>query len=334
MGGIGKATWIHHLPKEGPEAVRRVARRLAEAGFDLVIPAIKNPDGYLDYHGTTAFVRPDFAEWDPLRVLTEEANRLGLKVHPWCCVFPEGAGSKLLQEHPEYVAQDPNGEPVVAGQYKIRWACSSRPEVQDYEFAMYQELLDRYDIAGVHLDYIRYNHPANGQQSCFCPYCRETFGKETGFEASKATDPATRDWAAWVDWKTANITRFVERLHVAAKAKGKEVSAAVFPEYPECIVAIGQDWEDWGKRKLVDFMFPMNYTMSAKIAIKRTRNHVAAMAGSGVPLWEGLWNRAALTTPMLMEQVNGVLAQGAQGIVIFEYYGLDDDDLRALSQLA
>jgi uncharacterized lipoprotein YddW (UPF0748 family) len=152
MAALGKATWIHHLPKEGPDAVRQVARRLADAGFDLIIPCIKNPDGYLDYHGTTALVRPEFADWDPLRVLSEEARRVGLKVHPWCCVFPEGQGSKLLQEHPDYVARDPDGEPVVAGPYKIRWACSSRPEVHDYEFAMYEDLMDNYDIDGVHLD--------------------------------------------------------------------------------------------------------------------------------------------------------------------------------------
>lgn len=330
MAAVGKATWIHHLP-QNPDSVRQVARRLADAGFDLVIPCVKNPDGYLDYHGTTAFVRPEFSEWDPLRVLTDEARRVGLKVHPWCCVFPEGEGSKLLQEHPNYVALDPSGEPVIAGQYKIRWACSSRPEVQDYEFAMYAELMDRYDIDGVHLDYIRYNHPSNGHQSCFCAYCQETFKRETG--ADPSLDQATREWSAWIDWKTANITRFVERLSAEARQKGKEVSAAVFPDYPNSVVDIGQDWEEWARRGLVDFLFPMNYTMSTKIAIKRTRNHVAALEGTDIPLWEGLWNRQALSTPMLMAQVQGVLDQGAQGVVIFEYFGIDDQDLQALSQL-
>ncbi len=335
MATVGLATWIHHLPKDGPDAVRQVARRLANAGFDLVIPCIKNPDGYIDYHGTAANIRPEFSDWDPFRVLTEEARQVGLKVHPWCCVFPEGQGSKLLQEHPEYAALDPDGEPVIAGRYQIGWACSARPEVQDYEFAMYDELMRNYDIDGVHLDYIRYNHLANGQHSCFCPYCRDAFEQETGYACDPAlvNDQATREWAAWVDWKTSNITRFVARLSKAAKAADKEVSAAVFPEYPEAIVTIGQDWESWARQGLVDYMFPMNYTMSTKIAIKRTRNHVAALEGSGVPLWEGLWNRQALSTPMLMEQARGALAQGAQGIVIFEYHGLDDQDLSALGKL-
>jgi uncharacterized lipoprotein YddW (UPF0748 family) len=331
MGNIGKAVWIHNLPQEGPEDVRMVARRLAEAGISLLIPCIKNVDGFIDYHGAASHIRPEFNAWDPLQVLTEEARRVGLSIHPWCCVFPEGEGSRLLQEHPEYVALDPAGAPIIVGNYKIRWACCARPEVQDYELAMYYELMDRYDIDGVHLDYIRYHQGLRGQRSCYCAYCRAAFKQETGFEPS--FDEATRAWSAWVDWKAARITLFVQQLSIAAKTRSKEVSAAVFPDYPDSIPDIGQDWEDWGRRRLVDYMFPMNYTMNNTIAVKRTRNHVAGMSGSGVPLWEGLWNRPEVTTPMLMEQVRCVLAAGAQGIVIFEYYSLDDQDLRALSKL-
>jgi hypothetical protein len=36
---------------------------------------------------------------------------------------------------------------------------------------------------------------------------------------------------------------------------------------------------------------------------------------------------------MLMAQVHGVLGEGAQGVVIFEYFGIDDEDLQALSGL-
>jgi hypothetical protein len=40
-----------------------------------------------------------------------------------------------------------------------------------------------------------------------------------------------------------------------------------------------------------------------------------------------------MSTQQLVEQMRGVLAAGARGIVIFEYYGIDDEDLRALSRL-
>ncbi|MCD6166250.1 hypothetical protein J7K19_06050, partial [bacterium] len=40
-------------------------------------------------------------------------------------------------------------------------------------------------------------------------------------------------WAKWIEWRVAQVTTFVE-----------ELSAAVFMDYPECIVNQGQDWAD------------------------------------------------------------------------------------------
>jgi uncharacterized lipoprotein YddW (UPF0748 family) len=332
MDRFGKATWIHHLPSEGPDAVRQVARRLAEAGFDAVIPCVKNPDGYADWASRVAKVRPVFADWDPLATLCEEASRVGLQVHAWCCVFPEGDGSNLLEAHPEYVARDPQGREVVAPPYSIRWACSSRPEVQAYELSLSQELLDNYDLAAVHLDYIRYCHPANGYPSCYCDYCRGAFRAAHGADPVEI-DQAHALYAEWIAWRVAQITRFVEQLRERANAAGKQVTAAVFPDYPNCVWGIGQDWEDWAKRGLVDVLMPMNYTMSIPIAAKRARNHRCAVNGA-VPLWEGLWNREAMTTQTLADQVNAVLTEGAQGVTIFEYFGLSDEDLAALAELS
>lgn len=331
MANIGEATWIHHLPHDGPNAVRAVARRLAEAGFDAVIPCIKNPDGYADFQSRVAKVRPEFATWDPLATLCDEAKRVGLQVHAWCCVFPEGNGSNLIEQHPEYIARDPQNREAVAPPHNIRWACSSRPEVQDYEMALYQELLENYDLTAVHLDYIRYSHPRNGFPTCYCAYCREEFQRQFDVDPV-AIDEAHRHWGDWVDWRVAQITRFVEQLRERANQAGKQVTAAVFPDYPNCVWEIGQDWEDWGRRGLVDVMMPMNYTMSADIAAKRARNHRHALDGS-VPLWEGLWHRKAMTTPMLVEQIDRVLDQGARGITIFEYFGLSDDDLAAIKAI-
>jgi uncharacterized lipoprotein YddW (UPF0748 family) len=324
MGRFPKATWIHHLPKD-PESVRNVARRLAEADFDLVIPCVINPDGFLDYHSSVGNIRDDFKEWDPLKILVEEAHEKGIQVHPWSCVFAEGRGSKLLQDKPELAAVDKEGSPVVpGGPHRMGWACPAREEVQDYEMALYQEMMDNYPVDGVHLDYIRYG----GGFMCFCDYCRETFKAESG------ADPVTLDaqselWPEWVSWRVNIITKFVGRLREAARAKNVEVSAAVFAGYPECVESIGQDWVKWGKSGLVDYLFPMNYTLDAKQAVERANNHIAAVGGA-CPVWEGLWNKPEMTVPMLIEEIQGVLRAGAQGLVIFEYYGLSDEDIEAI----
>jgi len=327
MGKFAKGTWIHHLPKE-PKLVRNVARRLAEAGFDLVIPCVKNPDGFLDYQSSVGNIRGDFKEWDPLKVLVEKAHEKGVKVHPWSCVFAEGRGSRLLQDNPDLVAVDKEGNPVTAaGLHRLGWACPARDEVQDYEMALYQEMMDNYPVDGVHLDYIRYG----GGFMCFCDHCREEFKAESG------VDPMTLNaegeyWSQWINWRVKAINRFVERLREAAKAKNIEVSAAVFADYPSCVESIGQDWVKWGKNGLVDYLFPMNYTLDVKEAAERANNHIVAVAGA-CPVWEGLWNKPEMTVSTLIEEIKGVLQAGTDGVVIFEYYGLSDEDIGAIKEL-
>lgn len=332
MGGFGKATWAH-LPQDGPDAVRGVARRLADAGFDAIIPCLVYPDGYALYQSRVAKVNPAIAGWDPLEVLCDESSKVGLEVHAWNCVFAEGHNSKLLEDHPEVVACYRDGKPANDVVYDTSgWACPVRPETQAYEMAIYQEWLDNYDLAALHIDYIRYKDDT----LCFCAHCREEFKLQFGSDPVDI-DGAHNHWSEWVDWRVAQITGFVERLRKRANAAGKTMSAGVFADYPNCVWGVGQDWEDWGRRGLVDVMMPMNYTPSTTIAAKRTRNHVHALEGS-VPLWEGLYLWKEKTTRDFVEQVERVIAAGAHGIVTFEYSGLygralSDEDITALKAI-
>ena len=97
--------------------------------------------------------------------------------------------------------------------------------------------------------------------------------------------------------------------------------------------SIGQDWVSWGRDGLVDYLFPMNYTLDATQAMVRASEHLAAVDGA-CPVWEGLWNKPEMTVPALIEQIKLVINAGAQGIVIFEYYGLSDADIEAIRKLA
>jgi len=224
------------------------------------------------------------------------------------------------------------------------WACPAAEAVRDYELRLYEEVMDEYDVAGVHMDYIRYN----SEDVCFCPRCRSGFKEETGtdpIEIGKVSEfnvysergrnrrhPA---WPRWIEWRAGWVTRFVEALSKSAKTRGKELSAAVFMEYPECIVYEGQDWGDWGERGLVDYMFPMTYTNSALMVKRRTRNHVAQVKGT-CPVWEGLGkasSRSGLSTQALVEQAQGALEEGAEGIVVFSHAALTDEDLAALAAI-
>ena len=322
---------------KGPDSVGPMVDRLAQAGFDLIIPVVKGGDGCVSYHSRIAKIQPQFESWDPLALLAQKAKAAGLKVHPWICVFPEGKHSLLFQRDPSLRMVDRDGKPTP-------WACPASEEVRKFELSLYEEVMDNYEVDGVHMDYIRYD----SEDVCFCQRCRSGFKAETGVDpleigkvsefsafSERAQNRKHPAWAKWIEWRVRWVTRFVEELSKSAKARDKELSAAVFMEYPECIVYEGQDWGDWGQRGLIDYAFPMTYTNSTLMVRRRTRNHIAQVKG-GCRLWEGLGkgsSRSTLSTEALVEQARVAKEERAEGIVVFYYTALTDEDLAALAEL-
>ena len=335
MTKFHKAVWGGPNPKEGPEAVAPVVGRLAEAGFDLIIPFMECADGSVKYQSKIARVDPVAADWDPLAVLAEEAQKAGIEVHP--CLDPFRAGERSVIQDERLYERNREGK-------LLPQLCAAAEESHRYKLDLFEELMDRYPIAGVHMDRIRYD----SEDECFCERCRSEFTAKTGvdpLEIGKSSEfnayserGANRKhpaWEAWVEWRARWITKFVEELSDLTKRKGRELSAAVFMEYPECIVYEGQDWGDWGERGLVDVMMPMTYTNSTLMVKRRTRNHIAQVKG-GCHIWEGLSNdscRSLLNTEALVAQTKVAKEEGAEGVVFFAYSSLTDEDLTALAKL-
>lgn len=334
-----KAVWSHPGTDyaEGPDSVGPMVDRLAQAGFDLIIPVVKGGNGYVNYHSGIEKVQARFVDWDPLALLVQRAKASGIQVHPWMCVFRENEHSTLIQRDHSLGMLTREGQLTA-------WACPAAEEVRAFELSLYEEVMDRYEVDGVHMDYIRYG----SEDVCFCSRCRLGFEQEAGIDpiaigkvsefnvySERGRNRQHPAWARWVEWRAGWVTRFVEDLSKSAKARNKALSAAVFMEYPECIVYEGQDWGDWGERGLVDYVFPMTYTNSTLMFKRRTRNHVAQVRG-GCPVWEGLGKRSSrstLSTEALVEQARAALEENAEGVVIFSHSALTDEDLKALAEL-
>jgi len=319
MREFGLAVWSHRITDfGGKDEIEKHADRVAQAGFDILIPCVKNPPGAVDFLTDKADVNTQYPEWDPLKILIEACQARGVRVHPWFCVFTEGEHSRLLREHPEFAAELAS---------TMRWACACRQEVQDYVFELYADLARRYRPDGLHLDYIR----SGG--ICKCEFCK-TQMRERGVDigAVEFRDPS---FEVWAEWRVSRLTGFVRHMHEFTAGEGIELSAAVFTGYPDCIRAQAQDWVQWAEEGLVDFLFPMTYTNSLRVAVTRTLCHVALVRGR-VPVWEGLGKASSasqLTTEALAEQVSGVLDAGAQGVVLFHYGAVTEDDIGAIGHL-
>lgn len=316
------ATWAHSISNFGgnPQEVKRHVARLSDAGFELIIPCLKNPPGYADFKTNVAEVNPAYPDWDPLKVLAEAATEHHMKVHPWFCIFTEGEHSALLKKSPHFAA---------VFESNMRWACACRPEVQEYELALYGSVAAGYPIHGLHLDYIR----SGGL--CRCDYCKEQMSaRGVDLNQVSSRDPG---FARWVDWRCERITSFVERMRELTRGKNLELSAAVFADLPSCRNGNGQDWANWtekGEKGLVDFIFPMNYDNSTRNVGLRTRQHLALISNR-CPVWEGLGKASSnsqLTTEVMVEQIRVVEQEGAAGVVLFHYPALSDADLLAIKE--
>ncbi len=319
MRRFGLGVWSHHIGDFGSEdEIDEHASRLSNAGFDLLIVCVKSTAGAVSFLTDLADVEADYPRWDPLKVLIQACGERGVKVHPWFCVFTEGEQSKLLRMHPEYAARFESTRP---------WACACRPEVQDYVYRLYEDVAARYRPAGLHLDYIR----TGGV--CKCEYCRSQMcDRGVDVDSMQPRDPA---YEAWVDWRMSRINHFVSEIRDLTIRRSLELSAAVFAGYPDSVRTQAQDWLSWAEQGLVDYLFPMNYTNSLRVAVTRTTSHLA-LVGGRVPVWEGLGKSSSgsqLTTQALSDQIRGVVEAGADGVVLFHYGAVTDADIEAIDGL-
>lgn len=267
--------WMHPgmfgPEKEAATAkMRETLDSYAQAGINTVIMLVKDTSGYVFYQSDIGVKAPAY-DWDFFGVFLEEARKRQMTVHPWFCVFPETALVGEVREHPEWLIVGP-------GREMVRTANPALPEVRAYEISLMVELVKKYGVDWVHLDYLRF--PCEPTEPYFSRDGRTLtlFKKETGidFNALRAHDSGNPHWNVWLEWNREQVTRFVRELKEALAGTGRQVkiSAAVFPDAANARVLIGQDWAEWARLGLVDMLCPMLYTNDTALFDKLTRRAV------------------------------------------------------------
>ena len=308
--------------------IRATLDDYAAAGIDTLIVLVKNTSGHV-YFASETGVRDERWDWDFFGVFLEEARKRKMTVHPWFCVFPESAILGRVREHPEWLITGPGREFVAA-------ANPALPAVREYERGLMLEVVRKYGVDWVHLDYIRY--PCEPDEPYFS-FDRETlrlFKEDTGIDlaALKARDTGNPAWNVWLRWNTERVTVFVRELRDALKATGRKVriSAAVFPDAANAGVMIGQDWAAWARDGLVDMINPMLYTNDAKLYEKLAREAVGHAGGRTIVCpGIGIGTSHNQNTPEgMIEEMRLTKAVGAAGVVFFSSSSLDRPFLDAL----
>jgi uncharacterized lipoprotein YddW (UPF0748 family) len=186
----GRAVWASPRDAGTTEAsVVAFVDQLAKAHVNTLVMEVKTSAGlFWPSERFAPAVVPEYRGFDFPAVLIRECHRRQIAVHAWFFDFAEGAGSYVVQQHPEWLALSPDGKPtpaeVLRGRpYRLAWMCPARrPGYTDqWLIPLIKEFAQRYDVDAIHHDYVRYPGDLAPDTYCFCDYCLEQIPRYAGY---------------------------------------------------------------------------------------------------------------------------------------------------------
>jgi uncharacterized lipoprotein YddW (UPF0748 family) len=250
---------------------------------------------------------------DQIAECLSACRKYGVECHIWKVNFnlanaPKEFVDKLRQEGRLQV--DKGGKEVL-------WLCPSNPDNFKLEVDSMLEVVRKYDVDGIHFDYIRYPD-AN---SCYCDGCRKRFEEEKGVKVENWPQDVISGHLKdlYTDWRREQITKLVKTVsEEARKIKPSiKISAAVFQDYPNCREYVGQDWKLWVENGYLDFVCPMDYTDSNAKFESLVKNQKEIIKGK-IPLYPGI-GAFIIPVEQVLQQIEIARELGADGFIIFNY---------------
>jgi len=261
--------------------------RLSRAGINTIFFETINAS-YTIYPSRVAPEQnPLIQGWDPLASAVKLAHERGMELHAWVWVFaaanqrhnlvinkPLNYLGPVLSQKPDWGITDKNGNLFdFSSQYKKAFLDPANPEVRQYLLSVLDEIVTRYKVDGIQLDYIRYpfQDPKADQTFGYSQISRQLFQQQTGVDPI-TLNPKDRLWDEWVRFKTEQVDTLVVQASQLIKQKRPEIllSTAVFPiPTQERLNRIQQNWESWSTNHWVDMIVLMTYTID--------NNNIAAM---------------------------------------------------------
>ena len=167
--------------------------------------------------------------WDPLQTAIDVAHEFGMELHAWINVLTLWSGSSAppastpvhkYREHPEWVMQDQNHIPMSLGGEYI-WASPGNSQVREHNALVAREIVNLYDVDGIHLDRIRYPGPN---------YSYDSASREA-YQNALQNQP-NLDYA---DWEREQVVLQVARIYEEIQSVKPQVvlSAAVAGIYKD-----------------------------------------------------------------------------------------------------
>ena len=250
--------------------------------------------------------------YDPLAFVIDECHNRGMECHAWMVTIPAGnvrqaakMGSKAL----------PAKHPELCKKLKGNWYLDpGNPATPHYIAALVAEIVSRYDIDGIHLDYIRYPDEEGNFPDA------DTYRRYAPAGMSRH------------QWHVANISRIVTAVSDTVVALNPHVMVSTAPlgRYTSlpglpparwsCTEGAAQDAVAWLQQGNNDFVAPMMYYTGenyfpylADWVARATQGYIVAGLGAyRLERTEGNWDITEI-----QRQIDASRHYGAAGQAFF-----------------
>jgi uncharacterized lipoprotein YddW (UPF0748 family) len=334
-----RGVWIVRTALATPASADAAVDDAAAAGLNTLFVQVRGRGDALHRSALaprSEVLRGQPLEYDPLARVIARARTRGMAVHAWVNVLlAAGFGVPLppghvVAAHPEWLmvprgaARAALSAPAgsLAGLIEAArdadvegfYLSPSSPSAVAHLEAVVHELVARYPVDGLHLDFIRYP----GRDYDYSRAALSAF--RAGRGRGSLLDGPEQEPDRFARHRAGAVSALVDRLSARARRArpGIVVSAAVVPE-DTAMRAKGQDWMRWLATGALDAAVPMAYTPDTELFAEQ----IAGLRGrAGGALWAGI-GAYRLDAGGVVEKVRAARAAGASGVVLFSSDSLD-----------
>lgn len=281
---------------------------------------------------------PDF---DPLDYILKKTLGDSLRIHAWLNVFYIWSKDTLpkdtnhivhKQKHwlarPIHQSQAGENYPNSLMDEKIEglYVSPLQLDAQDHFFKVLKDIIEKYGVAGIHLDYIRYPdqrfdiHPdvlqgfknrytLNPEQFLLNP---DVFAQKfslAGYEVF---------YYHWRQYLLDGLSDFVKRISETLRVESEHLllSAAVKPNIISAHWNYYQDWDRWIKEDWLDFAIPMNYSPDDDTFRQNNDQYIELIPPDKYLVGIALYNQPE---HQVIQKIAQVIALENLGFVLFSY---------------
>jgi uncharacterized lipoprotein YddW (UPF0748 family) len=356
----GRGIWVVRYRLASPVVLDEIVKDARRGRFNLLFVQVHGRgDSY--YHSQIAPRAEVLADtppdYDPLGNILERGHAAGLKIHAWLNVFyvwPYPPPYPVSHDHvvnsnPDWLIVDEEGRTLAQYDQLERakepseglYLDPANPKVRDYFLRVCKEVVERYDVDGVHLDFIRYP----GSNWGFNKEALEAFIQRWGVDP-RLLSPWVRNptperfiqrklplhlrwhyyyYSLWTETKSHYITELVRDVYREVKSIRPQIiiSAAVFPDSQVAYYRKGQDWPTWLTQGYTDLVAPMAYHGDQTRVIAQMAEAKKRAQGNMIFAGLGAWIKPPSE---IQKEVEGLRKIEVDGFSYFSYQGMKEQD--------